>query len=268
MNFLKEYYEYHAGIAVTDYVDRYIRSSHVEMYRINASIDFLPMDIESVLDVGAGYGILLEQLKLKKGINGVGVEIVDAKINYGISIGCDMRKGYSSKLDFPDKSFDAIISTEVIEHLPYEEYENTISEFERVSQKYIVISVPLNEKRIFLKCPYCGSSSNPNNHLRSFNENDMIKLFPNAKLICTKKIGETYRIPLKRFVNYFSTNSWHQFFICPVCGYKKNNSNETKRDASKFPSGRVLRQIMSFFVQKKPQWILALYDLRYLMGNT
>ena len=259
------YYENYSGLTVEEYVHKYIRSSPKEMNRIIETIDLVPNDVENVLDIGAGHGIFLEELDKIKKVQGIGIEITDQKIEYAKSIGLDMRKGDASELNFPDNYFDLVVACEVVEHLPYGVYEKAIAEIIRVSRKYILVSVPFEENRVFIKCPYCKSTFNPSGHFRSFSDHDMTKLFSPARLEKTKKIGLFYQYPLQfflkkiRFQKIFPT-----FSVCPVCAYTRNdhslfNDSSLRTQQSLFTKNIIKQILKKIIKRKKAAWIACLY---------
>jgi 2-polyprenyl-3-methyl-5-hydroxy-6-metoxy-1,4-benzoquinol methylase len=108
------------------------------------------LKIESVLDVGCGEGFTLRRLKE----NGIGEKFtgLDSSIE-AIKLGkkenpdLDLGIGDIYDLKLKDKSFDLVVSTEVLEHLKKPEL--ALKELKRVSRKYILLSVP-NEPWFYL----------------------------------------------------------------------------------------------------------------------
>ena len=49
-------------------------------------------------DIGAGHGVFLEELKAARGIEGVGIEITPAKVDYARARGIDLRIGDAASL--------------------------------------------------------------------------------------------------------------------------------------------------------------------------
>jgi len=99
--------------------------------------------VDSILDVGCGEGFTLNRLK-KQGIGKKleGIEYLQAAIDLGKKTYPDIKitKGTIYELPYKDNSFDLVLCTEVLEHL--EDPQKALKELVRVSNKYLVISVP------------------------------------------------------------------------------------------------------------------------------
>lgn len=264
-NNLDKYYENYAGLSVDEYVKKYIYANPEEMARINSTVSIVPDDVETVLDVGAGHSVFLETLEMNRGIRGVGIEITDSKVEYGQKKGIDIRKGSAERLDFPDDSFDMVVSTEVIEHLPYGIYESALKEMRRVAKKYIIISVPYDEDRVFTECPYCASIFSPSFHMRVFCDRDMQHLFDQAVLIFLDKLGELYKVPwIFKFLKKIKKNETPIFFNCPVCGFNNadTKAGETIRGGKNIHFSEWLKLVIKkLFFLKNPKWYLAVYKI-------
>lgn len=99
--------------------------------------------VESILDVGCGEGFTLNRLKEHKiGKKLEGLEYLQTAIDLGKEMYPDIKitQGSIYELPYKDNSFDLVLCTEVLEHL--EEPQKALKELVRVSNKYIVISVP------------------------------------------------------------------------------------------------------------------------------
>lgn len=270
MSYTDDYFANFGSLSVDDYVNVYLRGSEQEMGRIAQTVELLPGDIASVLDVGAGVGLLLEQIERRRGIRGVGVEITDAKVDYARSRGVDMRKGDASKLDFPDRSFDLVAACEVLEHLPYGVYEATLSELMRVSRRYVIISVPFDETRLFTRCPYCRASVARNYHMREFDEQTVSALFQDATLVRTALVGRQQVAPLLDWWRRLRHTPWPPFLICPSCGYRETlvpaatNEDRLARSGlssrSQAVSRRLAAAVLARMAKNRPRWLLALYS--------
>jgi len=87
----------------------------------------------NVLEVGIGGGLVANYLK------SLGVDIktcdIDGKLKPDFA-------GSVENLPFEDNSFDVILCAEVLEHLPFEKFPIALKELNRVSKKYVVLSLP------------------------------------------------------------------------------------------------------------------------------
>ncbi|HWY79359.1 MAG TPA: class I SAM-dependent methyltransferase [Candidatus Sulfotelmatobacter sp.] len=98
---------------------------------------------ESILDVGAGEGFILEMFRQKHIIKKLeGIEYMDEALNLAKKLHphVKIKKGNIYKLPYKTDSFDIIICTEVLEHLEYPE--KALIELKRVAKKYLILSVP------------------------------------------------------------------------------------------------------------------------------
>lgn len=99
-----------------------------------------PVDI---LDIGCGIGLLGKELRRKGNkVSGVDISrfsIEKAKKNLDAAFVCDIQ---NEKLPFPEGTFDVVLFTEVIEHLPFPE--KTMIEISRVLRHggFAVITTP------------------------------------------------------------------------------------------------------------------------------
>ncbi len=130
-------------------------------------------------------------------------------------------------MPFENASFDLVTCLEVLEHLPFDVYSKALFELERVSKKYIIISVPNNEAldMCLVICPECRCHYNPYRHVRSFDPEKLRSLFKKFSLLDLKEIGPL----VKRYqCNLFLLSAyrlWRNILppssaVCPQCGYQ------------------------------------------------
>lgn len=262
MSFLDEYYGNYGGLSSAAYVDRYIRGSAIQMERIRATAMLLAKEDRTVLDVGAGHGVLLEEIEAAHGIKGVGIEITQSKVDYARSRGIDLRLGRAETLEFDDRSFDAVISCEVLEHLPYGAYEKALTEMARVARRAVIVSVPNEEVRPFVRCPYCGASVNPNYHFRTFSSASIAGLIPGFTLERTIFLGSHRSSPLLTLGRRMLDSAWPPLLVCASCGYRTPRAPVVTPGEE--PQPRPLRdaaQRLSTFLpaRRKSTWLVGVF---------
>lgn len=103
-------------------------------------ITSIPNKEMSVLDLGCGDGLLLSLLK-ERGIIGKGLDISDEAVAKTRNRGFEASVfDFSDRLPFADKTFDVVVSLDVLEHLYNPE--NLLKEANRVSKRFVIIGVP------------------------------------------------------------------------------------------------------------------------------
>ena len=106
------------------YIDGYHDRRHMDGQRVNAKINvellrsFCPdLAGKSLLDIGSGYGFLLDKLRTSPARRLAGIELSQAQRKYSID---ELRLETHSRLEELDSNdqFDVITIFEVIEHIP------------------------------------------------------------------------------------------------------------------------------------------------------
>jgi len=141
------------------------------------------IEVNNILDVGCGEGFVLSYLNSIKKIEKASAidvdpdEVKDAKQNLPF---CNVLEASAYTLPFKDKEFDLVICSEVMEHLEYPE--KAINEIQRVSNKYILLSVPnepiwriLNMARL----KYWNNLGNTPGHLNNWSSKQFVKVISN-----------------------------------------------------------------------------------------
>jgi len=127
-----------------------------------------------VLNIGVGRGGL-EQLLIDKGVIVSSLDPGTASIEgirARLGMGERARVGYSQSMPFDDASFDAVIMSEVLEHLTDDVLTATFSEVARVLKpdSRFIGTVPHDENLAdnITLCPHCGERFHRWGHVRSF----------------------------------------------------------------------------------------------------
>jgi SAM-dependent methyltransferase len=98
-----------------------------------------------VLDIGCGYGYLINQIRLeKKGVELFGIDIDPEAIDMaGRLYGVNAKNMSVYKLDFPNGYFDTVILREVIHHFDsHDNLKAALTEIRRVCAKELIIFDP------------------------------------------------------------------------------------------------------------------------------
>jgi SAM-dependent methyltransferase len=97
--------------------------------------------IESMLDVGCGRGVFTFYAK-EAGIDAVGIDFSPWAVSnpYPKAKGL-IQLGDVRDIRFPDKSFDLVFATDVMEHIYEEDLNKAISEIQRVARKHIFYNI-------------------------------------------------------------------------------------------------------------------------------
>ena len=95
----------------------------------------------SVLDIGCGDGTLLHYLQRAKGIEAHGIEVSEKAIELAGGKGIKVARADISQREFQlTETYDFIIASEVIEHLPNPE--ELMSKLRGKFRKYLIITIP------------------------------------------------------------------------------------------------------------------------------
>jgi SAM-dependent methyltransferase len=199
------------------------RKREGDLERARLATEWLPGEVSSVLDVGCGNGVYTNLLELKR--FKVGLDLSRIALEY---ITAPRLQADASLLPFPDDSFDASMCMEMLEHLPLLVYQSALNELVRVSRKYILITVPFNEKLRYgsVVCPVCLHSFHPYHHVRQFQLDNFKSLFgTHWRQVRLEGVVPTRREALPGLWNLIRVYQHRQgrnfpnMAICPRCGY-------------------------------------------------
>lgn len=102
-----------------------------------------PLNVHKILDAGCGEGFTLSrfyELKIGESLEGVDFSKDAIEIGKRLYPYLDIKIGDIYNLPYKDSSFDLVTCTEVLEHL--ENPAQALKEVERVSSKYVLLTVP------------------------------------------------------------------------------------------------------------------------------
>jgi SAM-dependent methyltransferase len=264
-NLEKKYYENSA------FWENGMLEDPLNMERIEITSKLIPQDVKSLADIGCGNGVFLNFIAQKfPEMDLIGVDRSEFALNL---VKTKKLNGDIGNIPLEDHQYDCVSCLEVIEHLPIGVYENALNELCRISKKYIIISVPFEEKieDSYTKCPCCLTIFNWELHLRRFEKNDIIRLLEKNKFKCishsTLGLNERF-VGHELFKKIFYPKQMQKWNspICPVCGYSEQSKIGLEIDSINI---KPKRSILSYFTSipklfwpktKRHYWILALYE--------
>jgi len=187
-----------------------------EITRAKKTINLIPEDVGTVLDIGCGNGIITNMINLPfvVGIDFARIPLSQVKTNT-IQASIDA-------LPIKNSKFDLVILTEVLEHLDDETYIKAIKELKKLNARYYLITVPFKEsiELDVCKCSKCGNLFNPSHHYRKFDETWFIKEFTGYHL--EKNEYTSYRSISNKFIiklkHRFGIYVYSKYCICNQCG--------------------------------------------------
>lgn len=142
----KFYNQYSDKIFEKRFNSKYPLRRYVHREQYNTIIKYINNN-DSVLDAGCGEGVL-SVLIAKNGVKKiVGVDISDPNIKKAKELAgegdisnAEFIVGDSENLPFPENSFDVVVSSHVLEHLP--SFDKGLEEIYRVTKNRAIIAVP------------------------------------------------------------------------------------------------------------------------------
>ncbi len=219
----------------------------------------IPDDVKTILDVGCGDGQLLKRLDEYEAI-GCDASEVAVSLAGSCAVCAD-----SSNLPFKDKQFDLVICSQVLEHLDDTGFFRTIEELRRVSNRYLIISVPYNEnlKQHFTQCGECGRASHISGHLRSFKDSIILEeilddFVLRFDLICGPKM--CYPPNFYRIINQRCLRGWYRDknWTCQFCGSRVSVAQSIIQKKLGVFLRKILEKLPCF--RHRHWWLILLFE--------
>lgn len=183
-------------------------------YQTRELLDTKP---RSILEIGVGDGVVSNHIKTQTDIK---YTTADHAADLSPDVVADVRE-----LPFESGSFDTVCAFEVLEHLPWDDFEKAYSELARVAKNYVVISVPhfgpsfklllkfpglkkligIEELKLAWKIPYHPEhSTKGTNHYWEIGK----KGYPPSRI---RTVITKYGTLVNEFVPF--ENQYHHFFV-------------------------------------------------------
>jgi len=226
--------------------------------RFEATAALLPPPPATILDAGCGAGVLTDYLGAL-GYDATGADIAAATMK-------QMRSPHITAsidaLPLKDRSFDAVVASEVLEHLPIEVYEAARLEVGRVARETILITVPNREslESATTRCPACSCIYSLNGHVRRFEAAAMKDLVPGWRLTRLREVGP-YRLrhrTIEWYVRRRLLGRWPAGpqSSCPQCHYRQLGKATGEGPSA---GGGMLRRVAAFPWRHR-WWLVAKYE--------
>ena len=210
-----------------------------ELARARETVRHIPNDVKTVLDIGCGNGVLTNMIDRDFV---VGMDFANVPLRnvtkHAVCASID-------EMPFKPDTFDLILVTEVLEHLPESIYLRALDEIARLHAKYLLISVPFDENLNVdvCKCDRCEHTFHPSHHCRTFTDDWYTAQFPGYTVTSVSYTSTmtTKNHTIARLKRQFDVYTDHDLVCCPICGGPTRSSNPYLKYAFK---GLTLADIM------------------------
>ena len=240
--------------------------NEVQRNRAKMTVELLPPGIRSVLDVGCGAGVITKALTSNVS-KIVAIDFALAPLIQVKEPHVQVIQGDARFLPLADKTFDAVVSAELIEHLTESARQQTLSEMARVSRKIILLTVPWREVLEYdqVKCGDCGCVFHASYHTKSFDEPEMSSLFKGIFSVgmirkfgpAKKRIPRSLVMLTQIFGGYAKVQPGRS--LCPQCGNTEHYLSH-RNSKTRFLLGIPSRALP---LPKLPSWMAVLYERNF-----
>ncbi|MEZ5552617.1 MAG: methyltransferase domain-containing protein [Pseudomonadales bacterium] len=235
---------------------------------VDAIVDFWPSgDVGSGLDVGCGDGKLTRLITERTGCAFTGL---DSSAEALSRLQMSAVLADAANIPMADDSFDLVLSTDTLEHIPEPAYQSVWNELFRVAKRFVLVAVPFREELLdaTARCAQCNHLYHANWHLRRYDLPDFVARAATGwsleSLIIT---GEPWSAMLREevlFRRYFldEWSGWTES-TCPSCGSAGQNPQAVE-PLSTLTAAALGKQVYAHLSEIR-QWrshseILAIYS--------
>ncbi|MFI7210092.1 class I SAM-dependent methyltransferase [Micromonospora maritima] len=164
-----------------------IRKSAEEQERIADLFRLIPSRGDRALDAGAWDGYLAARLT-ERYDHVIALDLNAPTVDHE-RVEC--VQGDITALTYPDDSFDLVLCTEVLEHVPSRLLPLACAELARVARRDLIVGVPFRQDLRLgqTTCGQCGHRNPPWGHVNSFTLERLRGLFPGLRVEATSYVG-------------------------------------------------------------------------------
>jgi SAM-dependent methyltransferase len=219
----------------------------------------VPGGCKRVLEVGCGDGRIAHAVSLRFGCLVVGFDLSPVAL---AKLALPKCCGSAAQLPFRDASFDVVMATEMLEHLPETLYRSVLTELQRVSSRHILITVPNQEnlKEATVACGACGKRFHKWGHMRNYTPSALESMMKGFRLVRVSPFGgrepRYNRLLLWLRQEIARDWFWDEDTVCRHCG-------ASRQPAARFPLlGRICDALNARIwapLTRKETWLLAIY---------
>jgi len=237
------------------------REGEQEQARISDIFRLVPRGRKSVLEIGARDGYISRRLAE----HFAEVTALDLERPTWSIPGVTPVAGDVTRLEFPDDSFDCVVCTEVLEHIP--SLEQACRELVRVARHEILIGVPFRQDTRVGRttCRRCGKVNPPWAHVNTFDEQVLSRLFSGLVIREKSFIGTNREAtnPVSTVLMDMAGNPWgtyDQDEPCIYCGAVLVAPNGRSGLARVYSALAIrLDRLQAGFTKPHPNWIHVVF---------
>lgn len=164
------------------------RQAPDEQARIASLLRMLPR-ARSVLEIGARDSYITRLLSDSfERVVSLDLERPKPVASNVICVAGDVRS-----LQWGPNEFEAVLCSEVLEHIPKNDLERSCRELARVARRFVLVGVPFEQdlRVARTRCARCGAINPPYGHVNRFTRAGLDSLFPELRAVAEERIGST-----------------------------------------------------------------------------
>ena len=129
------------------YKNGYRKSRNVSGAKLFHYMSSIVPRFNTYLDVGCGYGELVQQVSYRGDINAWGIDIAQSAIEDGATQGLNLKQGSVTEIPFDDNSFDFVTCFDCLEHIDPDDTMKAITELVRVTKVCLGLQICTNRTK-------------------------------------------------------------------------------------------------------------------------